>query len=152
MERKILLINGPNLNFLGRREPDHYGSTTLADINGQLLRQAQEKGASLETFQSNHEGAIVDRIQEAMGVVDLIIINPAAFTHYSYAIRDALLTVQIPVIEVHLSNVHRREEFRRHSVIASVALGQITGFGPLVYRLALEAGLDYLEQKGGGTA
>lgn len=154
MHNKILVLNGPNLNLLGQREPELYGETTLPQIDCQLKKEALQKGFLLETFQSNHEGALVDRIQEASGKVDLIIINPAAFTHYSYALRDALLAVDIPVIEVHLSNIYQREEFRHHSVVASLALGQICGFGPMGYRLALQAALDYLvrskeEAKGG---
>lgn len=147
MQRKILVLHGPNLNLLGQREPELYGKTTLQQINVGLKQRALEKGYLLETFQSNHEGALVDRIQEAAGKVDLIIINPAAFTHYSIALRDALLAVDMPVIEVHLSNIYQREEFRHHSVVASLALGQICGFGPLGYQLALQAGLDYLAGK-----
>jgi 3-dehydroquinate dehydratase II len=144
MHNKILVLNGPNLNLLGKREPELYGTTTLRQIDVQLKQEALEKGFLLETFQSNYEGALVDRIQEASGKVDLIIINPAAFTHYSYALRDALLAVGIPVIEVHLSNIYQREEYRHHSVVASLALGQICGFGAMGYRLALQAALNYL--------
>ena len=135
----VLVIHGPNLNLLGTREPGHYGLNTLDDINNSLLQKAQAANVSLDTFQSNHEGMIVDRIHQAAGVVDNIIINPAAFTHTSVAIRDALLGTQIPFIEVHLSNVHAREEFRKHSFYSDVALGVISGFGAQSYLLALEA-------------
>ena len=145
MSKKILVIHGPNLNLLGRREPEVYGTMSLDTLNLDLLREAGEFGMELEIFQSNHEGAIVDCIQQALGEADFIIINPAAFTHYSLAIRDALQAVKIPVIEVHLSNIYRREQFRRESLVAPVAVGQITGLGPLGYRLALKAALEYLE-------
>ncbi len=147
MKKRILVIHGPNLNLLGQRETDVYGSATLEAIDSELLREAGELGLELETFQSNHEGALVDRIQEASGKVDFIILNPAAFTHYSVSMRDALQAVQIPVIEVHLSNIYRREDFRRHSLIAPAALGQICGLGPLGYRLALRAAREYLERE-----
>lgn len=145
MSKKILVIHGPNLNLLGRREPEVYGTMSLDTLNLDLLREAGEYGVEVEIFQSNHEGAIVDCIQQALGEADFIIINPAAFTHYSLAIRDALQAVKIPVIEVHLSNIYRREQFRRESLVAPVAVGQITGLGPLGYRLALKAALEYLE-------
>ncbi len=146
MKKRILVIHGPNLNLLGQRETDVYGYATLEAIDSELLREAGELGLELETFQSNHEGALVDRIQEASGKVDFIIFNPAAFTHYSVSLRDALQAVKIPVIEVHLSNIYRREDFRRHSLIAPAALGQICGLGPLGYRLALRAAREYLER------
>ncbi len=144
MTLKVLVIHGPNLNLLGQREPQVYGSTTLEEINLQLLRETKKVGVELETFQSNHEGAIVDCIQQAYGMVALIIINAAAFTHYSYAIRDALAAVNIPAIEVHISNIYQREDFRQRSVIASVTLGQVTGLGVKGYLLALQGGLDFL--------
>jgi 3-dehydroquinate dehydratase-2 len=136
----ILVIHGPNLNLLGTREPGIYGSTTLDGINGMLACLGEELGCRLIFFQSNHEGAIVDRIQQALteGVAG-ILINPAAFTHTSVAIRDALAASGLPAVEVHLSNIHRREEFRHHSYIAPVALGQIAGFGPESYLLGLRA-------------
>lgn len=136
---KILVLDGPNLNLLGEREPDVYGTTTLADIHGQLARRAGELGAVIDTFQSNHEGALIDRLHAARGQYHGVIFNPGAFTHYSIALRDAVAGCGLPTIEVHLSNTQAREDFRRRSVIAPVAVGQIAGFGPLSYRLALEA-------------
>ncbi|MFP4422466.1 MAG: type II 3-dehydroquinate dehydratase [Desulfococcaceae bacterium] len=138
-KKRILVIHGPNLNMLGRREPEVYGSKTLAEIDDDLKRRGEELGLAVETFQSNHEGAIVDRIQEAVGNCEGIIINPAAYTHTSVAIRDALLLHDVPIIEVHLSNIHQREGFRHHSTIADVATGRIAGFGAAGYRLALES-------------
>jgi 3-dehydroquinate dehydratase-2 len=135
---KILVVNGPNLNMLGIREPDTYGKMTLKDIYTLMEKRAKEYNFEIEFFQSNHEGAIVDRIQESYKKVDYIIINPGAFTHYSIAIRDALLSVGIKTIEVHLSNIHSREEFRKKSVISDIALGQIIGFGYHGYLLAIE--------------
>lgn len=136
---KILVLNGPNLNLLGTREPEIYGSLTLADINARLRRRAEEAGLDIEFLQSNHEGVLVDAIQAARGTVDYIILNAAAFTHYSIAIRDAIAAVEVPVIEVHLSNIHQREAFRHTSVIAPVVLGQIAGLGAESYMAALEA-------------
>ncbi len=134
---RILLLNGPNLNLLGQREPGLYGAQTLAAIEADLGQQARELGASLETFQSNHEGALVDRIHAALGSCDGILINAGALTHTSIALRDALLGVAIPFVELHLSNVHAREPFRQHSYLADKAIGVISGFGPASYRLAL---------------
>lgn len=136
---KVLVIHGPNLNLLGERETDVYGQVTLAQIDELLKERSGVLGIELETFQSNHEGEIVERIHAARGPVDALIINPAAFTHYSIAIRDALAAFDAPVIEVHLSNIHAREEWRSHSVVADIAIGQISGFGPQSYVLALEA-------------
>ena len=136
---KILVLNGPNLNLLGTREPEIYGSLTLADINERLRRRAVEAGHAIEFIQSNHEGVLVDVIQAARSTADYIILNAAAFTHYSIAIRDAIAAVDVPVIEVHLSNIHQREEFRHKSVIAPVVLGQISGLGAESYSAALEA-------------
>ncbi len=141
---RILAINGPNLNLLGKREPGIYGHQTLADIDAQLDKQGQQLGVELEHFQSNHEGAIVDRIHQAMGVVDFIIINPGAFTHTSVALRDALLGVAIPFIEVHLSNVHAREPFRHHSYLSDKAVGVICGLGSQGYQFALDAAVNQL--------
>jgi 3-dehydroquinate dehydratase-2 len=135
---KILVVNGPNLNMLGIREPDTYGKMTLKDIYTLMEKRAKEYNFEIEFFQSNHEGTIVDRIQESYKKVDYIVINPGAFTHYSIAIRDALLSVGIKTIEVHLSNIHSREEFRKKSVISDIALGQIIGFGYHGYLLAIE--------------
>ena len=134
----ILVLNGPNLNLLGKREPGLYGSDTLDAINKRLQTQAENAGSSLECFQSNHEGALVDRIHQAsQDGTRFIVINPAAFTHTSVALRDALLGVSIPFIGVHLSNVHAREAFRQHSYLSDKAVGVITGLGALGYELAL---------------
>jgi 3-dehydroquinate dehydratase-2 len=145
VEMKILVINGPNLNLLGRREPGIYGSQTLESINSALAEDATGLGASLSFFQSNSEGEIVDAIQRAVGAFLGIIINPAAYTHTSVAIRDAISAVSIPAVEVHLSNVYSREEFRHKSLIAPVVLGQIAGFGPSGYKLALMGLIEHLK-------
>ena len=149
---KILVIHGPNLNLLGTREPGIYGADTLADIDRGLNEAALEQKVTLETFQSNHEGEIVERIQRA-GTEDteFAIINPAAFTHTSVAIRDAFLATAIPFIEVHLSNVHAREEFRRHSYLSDVAVGVIAGFGKQSYLLALQAATALCRQTAVGS-
>ena len=139
--KKLLVIHGPNLNMLGTREPEVYGSLTLADINEKLNDAAAKAGAGLTIEQSNHEGAIVDIIQQAAGRYGAIIINPGAYTHTSIAIRDAIAAVGIPVVEVHLSNIYKREEFRHHSYVSSVAAGQIAGFGSDSYLLGLRAAL-----------
>lgn len=142
---KILVLHGPNLNLLGTREPTIYGHTTLADIHAAMEIQARARGAHLESFQSNHEGELIDRIQSAREQsVAFIIINPAAYTHTSVALRDALAAVAIPFIEVHLSNVHAREAFRRHSYFSDIAIGVIAGLGAQGYHLALEAALAQL--------
>lgn len=135
----ILLLNGPNLNMLGKREPDTYGHQTLDDIVSDLTAQADTAGVRLQHFQSNAEHALIDRIHQAMGNTDAIIINPGAFTHTSIALRDALLSVNIPFIEVHLSNIHAREPFRHHSYLSDVAAGVILGLGATGYALALTA-------------
>lgn len=134
----VLLLNGPNLNLLGQREPGLYGSQTLEAIEADLARQAEGLGVTLECFQSNHEGALVDRIQAARGLVDGILINAGAYTHTSIALRDALSGVAIPYVELHLSNVHAREPFRHHSYLADRAVGVICGFGAASYGLALQ--------------
>jgi len=142
---KILVLHGPNLNLLGSREPETYGHTTLAQIDADLVRLADEAGHELASFQSNAEHALIDRLHAArLDGTAFILINPAAFTHTSVALRDALLAVSIPFIEVHLSNVHAREAFRRHSYLSDVAVGVICGFGPDSYRLALRAALARL--------
>ncbi len=135
----VLVVHGPNLNLLGEREPEVYGRIRLRDIDRELKALARELGMTLEAFQSNSEGAIIDRIQGARGTTDVILINPGGYTHTSVAIRDALLAVGAPVIEVHLSNIYRREPFRRRSTIADIAAGRIMGFGAESYYLALRA-------------
>ncbi len=135
----ILVVHGPNLNMLGKREPEHYGSRTLDDINASLHARAAELDIQMSTFQSNHEGEIVESIQKAVGRVQGLIINPAAFTHTSVAIRDAILILDVPTIEVHLSNIHKRESFRQRSFIADIATAQISGLGASGYLFALEA-------------
>lgn len=142
---KILVLNGPNLNLLGHREPEHYGCTTLASIHHRLADLATDQGHELDFFQSNAEHELVSNIHTAMDqAVDFIIINPAAFTHTSVALRDALLAVKIPFIEVHLSNVHARENFRQHSYFSDVAVGVISGLGAKSYEYALLAAINYL--------
>ncbi|MBI9076840.1 MAG: type II 3-dehydroquinate dehydratase [Desulfatibacillum sp.] len=135
----VLVLNGPNLNMLGKREPEVYGSTTLDEINQGLKKQGLELGLEIQCYQSNSEGALVDRIQEAYEKVAGIIINPAAYTHTSVAIRDALLLHNVPIIEVHLSNVYQREEFRHKSFVSGVATAQMAGFGAMGYTMALNA-------------
>ena len=142
---RVLVLHGPNLNLLGSREPAVYGATTLAEIDAALARRAAEAGVQLSSFQSNHEGALVDRVQAAReDGTAFILINPAAFTHTSVALRDALAAVAIPFVEVHLSNVHRREAFRHHSYFSELAEGVIVGLGASGYRLALEFALERL--------
>ena len=142
---KLLVLHGPNLNLLGSREPEVYGRDTLADIDARLATQAQAAGHQLSSFQSNAEHALVERVQQARDeAIDWILINPAAFTHTSIALRDALAAVAVPFIEVHLSNVHAREPFRRHSYLSDLAVGVVCGFGADSYTLALEAALRRL--------
>lgn len=142
---KILVIHGPNLNLLGTREVEIYGTITLDEINSNLKNEAVKAGHSIEFFQSNHEGEIVDKIQKAEA--DIILINPAAFTHYSVAIRDAIASVDIPAIEIHLSNIYAREDFRQESVIAPVTLGQVAGFGEASYYMALQVAIELIKSK-----
>lgn len=143
----IDVIHGPNLNMLGRREPTIYGTTTLADIDKELTVLGASLGADVESFQSNSEGELVDRIQEAFGRVSGVIINPAAYTHTSVAIRDALAMLSCPVVEIHLSNIHKREPFRHHSFVSGVADGIIAGFGARGYHMALHAILEMIREK-----
>ncbi|WJQ83903.1 type II 3-dehydroquinate dehydratase [Brevibacillus brevis] len=143
----VLLLNGPNLNLLGTREPDVYGRETLEDVVTILTVVMDELGGKLEHLQSNHEGVLIDAIHQARGVHDGILINPGAFTHYSYAIRDALASVALPTIEVHISNIHTREPFRHHSVIAPVTIGQVVGLGIDGYEWALRALVRKIEKK-----
>ena len=142
---KILVLHGPNLNLLGQREPEVYGRATLDEIDAGLRKLGETQGASVETFQSNHEGELIDRIHAARGHVDGLIINAAGLTHTSVSLRDALAASELPFIEVHLSNVHAREEFRRRSLISDVAVGQVTGLGAIGYELALRGLLARLE-------
>lgn len=146
---KILVLHGPNLNLLGKREPEIYGAATLDNINEALQARAEQVGLALDSMQTNHEGALVDAIQAAEGKYAFIILNAAAFTHYSVALRDALAAVTVPAIEVHLSNIHKREEFRHRSVIAPVVMGQICGFGADSYLIALEAVICKLRKEAG---
>ena len=143
---KISLIHGPNLNLLGHREPEFYGRDTYDDINRKIKQRAQQLEIEVRILQSNHEGEIIDAIHDARTWADAVILNPGALTHYSYAIRDAVTVARMPTIEVHMSNIHGREEFRRISVISPVVSGQIVGFGTLGYLLALEAAKTIVEQ------
>ena len=150
---KILVLHGPNLNLLGRREPEVYGRTTLAEIDARLAEAAARQNVELRTAQSNHEGVLIDELQRAgrEGFAG-VLINPGAFTHYSYALRDAIAGVALPTVEVHLSNVHQREEFRHRSVLAEVCLGQVIGFGWRSYLLGLEGLIAHLGERSAAPA
>ncbi len=149
---KILLVHGPNLNLLGFREPEIYGKMTLDDINARLTEAAMEGGAELRTFQSNSEGALIDAIQDARKWADGMIINPGAYTHYSYAIRDAVAALKMPIVEIHLSNIYAREEFRHTSVLAPVLTGHVVGLGWRGYLYALQGVLDILRERAPAVA
>jgi 3-dehydroquinate dehydratase II len=142
----LLVLHGPNLNLLGLREPGIYGAATLSDVNQMLVDDAAGLGVAIVTFQSNHEGALIDAVHGAIGIHQGILINPGAYTHTSVALRDAIAGVNLPTVEVHLSNIHKREAFRHYSYIAPVAVGQICGFGPDSYRLGLRALVAHLQQ------
>jgi 3-dehydroquinate dehydratase-2 len=143
---KILIIHGPNLNLLGKREPDQYGVLTLDQINKMILERAQKETVEVKIFQANSEGEIISEIHRAIGVFDGLVINPAAYTHTSIALRDALLAVELPTVEVHLSNIYQREEFRKQSMISDVAIGVISGFREQSYILGIEALIYHLKQ------
>lgn len=145
-KQRILVLHGPNLNMLGKREPEIYGSATLEDINADLVKLGEARGVVIDTFQSNHEGELVDRIQAARNDYDGVIINPAAYTHTSVAIRDAILLLDIPIVEIHLSNIYKRESFRHTSLLADIVTGQISGLGVIGYQLALEAIVSLLAE------
>jgi len=144
---RILVLNGPNINVLGRRNPNIYGTSTLGEINALISEKAEALDVEVSFYQSNHEGGLIDRIQESWGNIDGIVINPGALTHYGYSLKDALIDAVVPVIEVHLGNIHAREEWRRHSVVADIARGQIAGFGWRSYTAAIEIMAGIIEEE-----
>ena len=146
LKPRVLVLHGPNLNLLGTREPEIYGTHTLDEINDQLIEQGQAEGMEVLTHQSNHEGVLIDLVQQARQNAAAIVINAGGFSHTSVALRDALAAVQLPVIEVHLSNVAKREDFRHRSLLTAVSVGQITGFGPLSYRLGMQAAIELIKK------
>jgi len=146
MSRTVLVLSGPNLNLLGSREPEVYGTSTLDDIIDGLRTHAEPLDVEIEAYQSNAEGELIDRLHQARGAVDGVVLNPGALAHYSYALRDAITATELPVVETHLSNVHAREPFRHTSVLAAVCIGVVSGFGPDSYRVALDALLRHLER------
>lgn len=143
---RLLLMNGPNLNLLGQREPEIYGTTTLADIEAMAAEYARGRGAELDCYQSNHEGALIDKIQQSQGVYDGIVFNPGAYTHYSYAIHDAITSVDVPVVEIHISDIFKREDFRSKSVLVDACIGQVKGLGKEGYLRAVDLVLEHLAQ------
>lgn len=143
----VLVLHGPNLNLLGVREPERYGARTLDEINAELVARGASQGCAVECFQSNHEGALIDRLHAARGACDGVVINPGGLTHTSVCLRDALLAVALPAVECHLTNIDAREGFRRRSRIADICVGRVAGFGPLSYRLALDALIDHLHRR-----
>lgn len=144
---RILVLNGPNINVLGRRNPNIYGTSTLGEINDLISQKAEALDVEVSFYQSNHEGGLIDRIQESWGNIDGIVINPGALTHYGYSLKDALIDAVVPIIEVHLGNIHAREEWRRHSVVADIARGQIAGFGWRSYTAAIEIMAGIIEEE-----
>ena len=144
---KILLINGANLNMLGQREPEKYGNTTLADIENCVIKKGRELGSEIDTWQSNHEGEIVDKIQTSKGLYDGILINAGGYTHTSVVIRDAIAAIGIPTVEIHMTNIHSREEFRHTSLLSGVCIAQVVGFKEYSYILAVEGIINYLSRK-----
>lgn len=148
---RILLLHGPNLNILGKRRPEIYGRTSMKQINDMVRARADSLGCELTIYQSNHEGVLIDNLQQHIGECDGVVVNPGALTHYGLSLRDALEAMETPVVEVHLSNIHAREEWRRSSVVSPIALGQVVGFGPRGYVAALELLVAHVRERDGGA-